>query len=108
MPVTLNDRIQQAREKLKKLEAARQQADARRRAAASKKMKAIDTRKKILVGSLFLARVERGEVSKIALDEMLNVGLTREDDRLLFDLPPLQISKTGTTGILNSGQREQA
>ena len=56
----------------------------------SKKRRSEDTRRKILVGALILARVERGEWPQEKLLAMLDAALTRDDDRALFDLPAIQ------------------
>ena len=49
---------------------------------------AIDvTSRQILIGAAILGKVERGEWPKDKLLAMLDVTLTRPDDRALFDLP---------------------
>ena len=47
-------------------------------------------RRKILVGAVILAKVERGKWPKERLREMLDQALTRADDRVLSGLLPLQ------------------
>jgi hypothetical protein len=47
-----------------------------------------DTRRKVLIGAAVLAQVEAGGWSQEMLTKLLNVYLTRDDDRQLFDLPP--------------------
>jgi hypothetical protein len=83
----IDDKISTLENKLKQAKALKQQIDARKRAAESKLKRSQDTRKKILVGAAILAHVERGEWSQNELLSMLNVALTRADDRALFDLP---------------------
>jgi hypothetical protein len=46
-----------------------------------------DTRRKILVGAIVLARVEHGRTQETELRAWLDEALTRPDDRALFDLP---------------------
>lgn len=70
-------KLQQAKEKAKKIEAAK-------RAKEAKAERTRDTRRKILAGSVVLSRMDRGQ-----LLSMLEPVLTRPDDRALFDLPPL-------------------
>lgn len=79
-------RIREAEERLKQLKAQRQKIEARKRAEEAKAKRAADTRRKILVGAVVLAAVERGEFQE--LRAMLDQALTRDDDRELFGLPP--------------------
>jgi hypothetical protein len=84
----LDDRISAMEERLKQLKARQQRAEARKRTLDSKKKRQVDTRRKILVGAIVLAQVERGEFSERELRELLDRWLEREDDRALFDLAP--------------------
>lgn len=86
---TIEERIAALEAKLKQAKAQKQQIEARKRAAESKARRAEDTRRKILIGAVILAKVERGEWPKNELLAMLDAALTRTDDRELFDLPPL-------------------
>ena len=83
---TIDDKISKLEDQLKQAKAQRQKVEARKRAAAAKLTRQQDTRKKILVGAAILAKVERGEWPKDKLLAMLDVALTRADDRALFDL----------------------
>lgn len=85
----IDDRIATLEAKLKQEKAKKQRLEAARKAAASKKLRAEETRRKILVGAAILAKVERGDWPKERLMEMLSSTLTRDDDRKLFDLAPL-------------------
>ena len=87
---TIEERIAALEAKLKQEKARKQQIEARKRAMESKKKRGADTRRKILVGALILARVERGEWPQEKLLAMLDASLTREDDRALFGLPAIQ------------------
>ena len=78
--------------KLKQLKAQKQQIEARQRAAAAKTSRQQDTRRKVLVGAVILAKVERGEWPKEKLLTMLDSTLTRLDDRALFELSPEVLS----------------
>ena len=84
---TIEERIAALETKLKQEKAKKQQIEARKRAAESKAKRSQDTRRKILVGAAILAKVERGEWPQDKLLAMLDVSLTRADDRALFDLP---------------------
>jgi hypothetical protein len=84
---TIEGRIEAAKKKLKQLTAQKQQLEARKRTEETKRKRTDDTRRKILVGAAILSKVERGEWPQSRLLDMLNVTLTRPDDRALFDLP---------------------
>lgn len=48
-----------------------------------------DTRRKVLVGSLVLNAVKMNENQRLWLDSILDNGLKRDDERALFNMPPL-------------------
>ena len=80
------DRIVQLEEKLRQLKAREQAVDARRRILESRRKRKDDTRRKILVGAVVLAKVEQGELDSGQLRRWLDSVLTRADDRGLFGL----------------------
>jgi hypothetical protein len=80
------DRIVQLEEKLRQLKAREQAVDARRRILESRRKRKDDTRRKILVGAIVLAKVEQGELDSSQLRRWLDQSLTRPDDRGLFGL----------------------
>ena len=84
----LEERISAMEQRLKQLKARQQRAEARKRTLLSQKKRQADTRRKILVGAIVLAQVERGEFSERELRELLDRWLERDDDRALFNLPP--------------------
>ena len=84
---TIDERIATLEAKLKQEKARKQLIEARKRAAEAKLKRSQDTRRKILIGAAILGKVERGEWPKDKLLAMLDVTLTRPDDRALFDLP---------------------
>ena len=75
----LEKKLAQAKEKAKKIEAAK-------KAKEAKAERTKDTRRKILAGSVVLSRMDRGQ-----LVQMLDTVLTRPEDRALFNLPPLAL-----------------
>ena len=79
-------KIAELEEKLRQLKAREQAVESRRRSLESRRTRKADTRRKILVGAVVLARVERGEIAATDLRVWLDAALTREDDRQLFDL----------------------
>ena len=62
----IDDRIADLEKRLKQAKALKQQQLARERAAEKKRQRSDDTRRKILVGAVVLAKVERGEWPKEA------------------------------------------
>ncbi len=78
------DKIAVLEEKLRQLKAREQAVEARRRVLESRRARKADTRRKILVGAIVLAKVERGEIPEADLRRWLDAALSREDDRALF------------------------
>jgi hypothetical protein len=83
----IDDRIAGLESKLKELKAEQARIDARKRALAAKRSRQEDTRRKILVGALVLARVEQGQLPESEFRTWLDAALTRAEDRALFELP---------------------
>lgn len=84
---TISERITFQQEKLAQLKARKAKLEALEKSRIIKANRSADTRRKILVGSLILAAVNRGEIEKLFLLKILNEGLDRFDDRKLFNLP---------------------
>jgi len=80
------EKIAQLEEKLRQLKAREQAIEARRRTLESRRSRKADTRRKILVGAIVLAKVERGEIDRADLMRWLDGALSREDDRGLFGM----------------------
>ena len=83
---TLEDKIAAAEIKLKQLKAEQQKVEARKKAAEVQRKRQEDNRRKILAGAVLLARVEAGEWPEADFTAMMDKGLTRKEDRLLFGL----------------------
>jgi septal ring factor EnvC (AmiA/AmiB activator) len=83
----VSDRIDSLEERLKKLKEQRQKSAARRRTVQSRRSRREETRRKILVGAIVLAKVEQGLLERETLTAWLSQALIRADDRALFDLP---------------------
>ena len=83
---TLDAKIEEKRIKLEQLKARQQRIENRQRYVASKLARREDTRRKILIGAVLLAKIERGEFDEKKLRAMLDEALTRKDDRALFGL----------------------
>ena len=84
----IDQRIADLEEKLRQLKARQARAEARKRALLSRRARKDDTRKKILAGAIVLAKANQGELDPKLFRSWLDQGLTRADDRALFDLPP--------------------
>ena len=95
---TIDERIASLELKLQQEKAKRSQIEARKRSAAKKKNHADDTRRKILIGAIVLNKVTNGDWPESKFINMVNVHLTRDDDRALFGLAPLPKDQTTDTG----------
>lgn len=84
----LDDRIQALEAKLKQLKVRQQRIDARAKALANRQELQADTRRKILVGAVVLAKIEQGVFEESVLRGWLDGALTRPDDRKRFELSP--------------------
>ena len=84
----LDDQIETLQTKLAQLKVRQQRIEARARALTSRRARKEDTRRKILLGAIVMAKVEQGEMDSALLQRWLDGALTRKDDRALFELPP--------------------
>jgi prefoldin subunit 5 len=82
----LDQQISTLEEKLKQLKLRQQRIEARKKAIETKRERKADTRRKILVGAVVMAKVERKVMDEKLLREWLDQALTRADDRKLFGL----------------------
>jgi hypothetical protein len=82
----LDQQISTLEERLKQLKLRAQRLEARKKAIDSKRERKADTRRKILVGAVVMAKVEQGVIEEAALRAWLESALTRPDDRALFGL----------------------
>jgi hypothetical protein len=76
--------------KIKQAEALKAKQEALKHTKASKQERANDTRRKILAGSVLMSIWDQNPEYKAKSMAMLNRFLTRDKDRALFDLPPIQ------------------
>jgi hypothetical protein len=86
MTMRLTERIETLEQRLTQLKCKQQRLDARRRAVQSRKHRREETRRKILIGAVVLAKVEQGVLQEGVLRSWLDGALTRPDDRGLFGL----------------------
>ena len=83
----LDKKIEAQLEKLKQLKAQKQAIEARERAKQKEQDRKDDTRRKILLGSYLIKKMESNEANKQKILADLNEYLTEDRDRILFDLP---------------------
>lgn len=81
--------------KLKERQAQLQAQIQRLEAAEKSREKKRDTRRKILVGSYYLDKLKNDKHAMKELIQSLDTFLTRDNDRLLFNLPTENIKKKG-------------
>lgn len=86
MTTKLDERIETLETKLQQLKVRQQRIAARRAALLSSRARKEDTRRKILVGAVILAKVEQGDFDERQLKRWLDKALIRADDRALFGL----------------------
>lgn len=80
------EKIDALEAKLRQLKAREQLVRARQRTLESRRARREDTRRKILVGAVVLAKVEQGVLPEAQLRQWLDGALVRGDDRELFGL----------------------
>jgi hypothetical protein len=79
-------RVEAKRLRLEQLKVRQRRLENRIRYLASRQARRDETRRKILIGAVILAKIERGEFDEKKLRAMLDSALTRKDDRELFEL----------------------
>ena len=88
----IEKKIEAQLEKLKQLKAQKQAIEARERTKQKEQERKDDTRRKILLGSYLIKKMQN-EANKEKILAELNEYLTEDRDRQLFDLPNIEISK---------------
>ncbi|HEH9442049.1 TPA: mobilization protein [Aeromonas sobria] len=97
----IEQRIEALEKKLKQAKAERQRKEARIKAQDRKRSREQDTRRKILIGAVYLAMAESDDAALKALTGRMDKALSRDDDRALFDLAPLQKEDPDHTAKIN-------
>ena len=80
------DRIDALEQRLKELKTQQQRLDSRKRAQNARRERREALRKKVLVGAVVLAKVQRGEIDENTVRAWLDDALSNTDDRALFGL----------------------
>ena len=97
----LNEKIEKQLEKLNQLKAQKQAIEAREKKKISEQQRKEETRKKILIGSMMLKKME-DEAEKIKILAELNKYLTEDRDRKLFNMLAIEKSKNETNSITSN------
>ena len=84
---TLEKKIEAKLEKLKQLKAQKQAIEARERTKKKEQERKDDTRRKILLGSYSIKKMQANEANKEKILAELNEYLKENRDRALFELP---------------------
>lgn len=92
----IEQRIAASQKRLEELKRQKKALEKRQKVLESKAERRADTRRKILLGSMLLAEIEKGGDEAADLLVKLDTYLKRDDDRALFDLPAVE--KTEPTG----------
>ena len=85
----IEKKIEAQLEKLKQLKAKKQAIEAREKTKKKEQERKDDTRRKILLGSYLIKKMQN-EANKEKILAELNEYLTENRDRLLFDLPNIE------------------
>jgi uncharacterized protein YhaN len=85
----IEKKIEAQLEKLKQLKAQKQAIEARERTKQKEQQRKDDTRRKILLGSYLIKKIQN-EANKEKILAELNEYLTENRDRQLFDLPDIE------------------
>jgi hypothetical protein len=82
----LDQQISTLEERLKLLKLRHQRTESRKKAIESQRKKKADTRRKILIGTVVMAKIEQKVLDESLLRGWLNDALTSAHDRQLFGL----------------------
>jgi len=86
---TLEKKIEAQLEKLKQLKARKQAVEAREKSKQKEQERKDDTRRKILLGSYLIKKMNENEANNEKILAELNGYLTENRDRQLFKLPEI-------------------
>jgi hypothetical protein len=82
----IDERVQALEAKLKQLKVVQQRKEARARTVVARRTRHDDLRRKVLVGAIVLAKVDAKEIDAALFKQWLASGLTRPEDKALFEL----------------------
>ena len=87
----LEKKLAQAKERAKKIEAAR-------KAREAKSERSKDSRRKTLLGVAVLQAVKAGRMTEGQMLSLVDAGLTRDTERAVFGLPPREAAAAAPEG----------
>jgi hypothetical protein len=94
MATKIEERVKAAEERLKKLRAKNAREKARARTVQNRTARREETRRKVLVGAVVLARIEKGLLEESVLRGWMDGALERVEDRAMFGLPANLVSSS--------------
>lgn len=83
---SIDDTIESLQKRLEQAKARKREKEAAARAAQVKAERKADTRRKLLVGAIYLKKAQLDEAFKVQHEALLKTELTRPGDRELFGL----------------------
>lgn len=83
---TIEEKIEALAAKLKEAKAEKSRAEAKKKALLNKQLRADDTRRKVLLGSLMIQMMEKDPAFKNHVYSQLPSFLTRDNDKKLFNI----------------------
>jgi len=89
MATAIEQKIEALEAKLKQAKAHKRALEARQKATVTKAERALDTRKKILLGAMLANEMERSQEAKNNILGRLNGFLKSDKDREIFGLPKI-------------------
>ncbi len=82
----LDEQISTLQDKLGQLKLRQQRIESRKMALNAQRERKAETRRRILVGAVIMAKAQRGEIDPALLRSWLDESLTRIEDRKMFGL----------------------
>jgi hypothetical protein len=94
----LDEQLSTLEFRLMQVKLRQQRNDARKRAIEAQRERKLETRRRILVGTLVMSKIKEGAMDPTQLHAWLDDVLTRADDRALFNLPALDAVPVSNIG----------
>jgi hypothetical protein len=82
----LDEQIATLQERLKQLKLRQQRTEQRRQAMETRRERKAETRRRILIGGIVLAKLRQGDSEAAIIRGWIEEAVTREGDRALFEL----------------------
>jgi DNA-binding transcriptional regulator YbjK len=82
----LDEQIATLQDRLKQLKLRQQRTEQRRQAIEARRERKAETRRRILIGGIVLAKLRQGDAEAAIIRSWIEEAVTREEDRALFEL----------------------